>query len=977
MKETARSGAVFSGKRAHPAVWVGVLTLLGTGMLIFSLLAANRITTKYAPLTDAAMAIKYNIAVAHLWLEEAVTEGAAIDYAAYQHALSEAEKYAFALRSDHAHLGYHSVPPHKFSIEKETHAVLNSIEAFRSISEKRWRSRETSGINTEIDQRFDEVFSVLLNHSNQVVEAVRAAIRREVRRFQILHGLLIVLAFGAGGLVTAVLHMYEKQKRRHVEALQKSEENLAITLQSIGDAVIATDIEGFVVRMNPAAEKLTGWTSTEAEGLPVADVFCIVNAQTRKPVQNPVERVLREKVTVGLANHTVLLRRDGAEYQIADSAAPIMNSAENIEGVVLVFRDVTERYRQEERLRRSEVRYRRFFEKSKDAMLIIEQDRFVDCNEAAARMLGYENGRALRNVSPAEISPQRQLDGSLSRKKAEEMMRLARINGSHQFEWEHLRKDGRIIPVEVSLTAIESVDSMQLHTVWRDLSIRRQVEEERERMVRAIEQAAEIIVITDAEVTIQYVNPAFEKITGYSRDEVIGKNPRLLQSGKHPKEFYQSMWAVLSSGESWSGRLINRKKDGSLYTEEATISPVHDSRGQIVNYVAAKYDVSHEIELEQQLRQAQKMEAVGQMAGGVAHDFNNLLQVITGYAELLEMDLSKNDSAGSAVKEVITAAERGKTLVSQLLAFSRRQVMQPTDLNLNQVIESLLDMIASLIGESISLSFIPGNHLATVHADRGLMEQVLTNLCVNARDAMPEGGALTIETGNVLIDEGYAQTHAWAPAGRCVLISITDTGCGINKQTVERIFEPFFTTKEIGKGTGLGLSMVYGIVKQHRGQVNVYSEEGKGTVFKIYLPAVERRAGDIPPTVPERICGGNETILLAEDDKTVLKLTAMTLRSAGYTVLTAVDGEDAMIQFEQNKDQIDLVMLDVMMPRMGGKETLQKMKKIRPDLPHLFASGYSENAVHTGFIQNPELHLLSKPYRSEDLLRKIRQILDA
>jgi CheY-like chemotaxis protein len=303
--------------------------------------------------------------------------------------------------------------------------------------------------------------------------------------------------------------------------------------------------------------------------------------------------------------------------------------------------------------------------------------------------------------------------------------------------------------------------------------------------------------------------------------------------------------------------------------------------------------------------------------------------------------------------------------------------MQPTDLNLNTAIESLLDMIRCLVGENISLYFIPGSELATVHADRGLIEQVLTNLCLNACDAMPNGGKITIETGNVLMDEEYTKSHTWASPGRCVLLSVTGTGCGMDKETADRIFEPFFTTKEIGKGTGLGLSMAYGIIQQHHGQINVYSESGKGSVFKIYLPSVERRASDISHTALGRTIGGHETILLAEDDESVLKFTELSLRSAGYTVLTAMDGKEALHVFEMNIDQIDLVMLDVMMPRMGGKDAFEKMKQQRPDLPHLFASGYSGNAVHTGFIQDPELHLLGKPYRTEDLLRKIRKILDS
>ena len=387
-------------------------------------------------------------------------------------------------------------------------------------------------------------------------------------------------------------------------------------------------------------------------------------------------------------------------------------------------------------------------------------------------------------------------------------------------------------------------------------------------------------------------------------------------------------------------------------------------------------EVTSRQQMEVQLRQSQKMEAVGQMAGGIAHDFNNLLQIIGGYTELSEAETKLESSVGSSLQQISKATSRGKTLVKQLLAFSRRQVMDPVDMNLNEAIKSLPSLIQGLIGEHIKLEIIPGHGLGTVHADRGLMEQVLVNLCVNARDAMPEGGALTIETENVLIDGEYAQTHLWATEGRYVLLSVSDTGCGMDKETLDHIFEPFFTTKEVGRGTGLGLSMVYGIITQHEGQISAYSELEKGTIFKIYLPLVERRAVEVSSVVSRAASGGTETLLLAEDDEAVLRLAELALRTAGYTVLTAKNGEDAVRVFREHAEEIDMLVFDVVMPRMGGKEAMERILKKHPDLPHLFTSGYSKNAVHTNFIKNRGLHLLSKPYRTEALLRKIREVLE-
>ncbi len=539
-------------------------------------------------------------------------------------------------------------------------------------------------------------------------------------------------------------------------------------------------------------------------------------------------------------------------------------------------------------------------------------------------------------------------------------------------------KGGRDLYVDASLFPILNAQGELTNVVcqWVDITDRKHGEEERERLMLAIEQAVEIVIITDADAHIQYVNPAFEQVTGYSRAEVIGKNPRLLQSGQVAAGVYRKMWETITAGRPWIGYLVNKKKNGGIYTEEATISPVIGQDGRITNYVAAKRDVTRELELQAQLRQAQKMEAVGQMAGGIAHDFNNLLQVISGYAELVQMDIGKDHPLVPAIGEIGKAAHRGKGLINQLLAFSRRQVIKPVDLNLNALIEPVLNMLRGLIGENISLDYIPGHDLGTIHADRGLIEQVLMNLCANARDAMPDGGTLAIETGHVLLDGEFAETHTWAVPGRYVLLSVSDTGCGINPQTLDHIFEPFFSTKEVGKGTGLGLSTVFGIVQQHDGGINAVSEVGKGTVFKVYFPVVNRAVTEVSRPASNPVTGGTETILVAEDDEAVLKLAEHILMDAGYSVLIAKNGEEAIQVFEQHMDEIDMAMFDVIMPRMGGKQAMDHILKLRPGLPHLFASGYSENAVHTNFKKKRGLHLLSKPYQAETLLRKIREVLD-
>jgi len=379
-------------------------------------------------------------------------------------------------------------------------------------------------------------------------------------------------------------------------------------------------------------------------------------------------------------------------------------------------------------------------------------------------------------------------------------------------------------------------------------------------------------------------------------------------------------------------------------------------------------------EMQHQLLQSQKMEAIGQLAGGVAHDFNNMLQVIMGHAQMIA-DTSQDPDAVESVSEILEGARRASELTRQLLLFSRRQVMSLQTLDFNDLVENMLKMIRRLIGEHIRFEWLPGAGVGSVRADAGMMEQVLMNLCVNARDAMPQGGVLAIETMNVVIDSDYCATHAWARPGRFVLLSVTDTGEGMSREVLDRVFEPFFTTKEEGRGTGIGLATVYGIVKQHDGMICVYSEEGKGSLFKVYLPMTEQKAEKVGSRLEGAVVGGTETILLAEDDDLVRELARTILEKAGYTVLQAVDGQEAVSVFQSNPS-VDLLILDVIMPGLGGHDALDRIREIRPDVPALFSSGYSENAIHTNFVLHQGLALVQKPYSSEVLLRAVRKALD-
>jgi signal transduction histidine kinase/CheY-like chemotaxis protein len=387
-------------------------------------------------------------------------------------------------------------------------------------------------------------------------------------------------------------------------------------------------------------------------------------------------------------------------------------------------------------------------------------------------------------------------------------------------------------------------------------------------------------------------------------------------------------------------------------------------------------DITDKISLEKQLSRLQKLDTIGQLAGGIAHDFNNLLQVIKGYAQLVYSSLPQDNKERDSIAEICKAAETGASLTSQLLAFSRRQPLKLKYVNLNQLIQNSISMIGPLFPKNIDVDFMPGNELGVIHLDPVQMEQILMNLCLNARDAMPNGGLLSIETENIRLNGAYCKTHVEATPGHYVLLTVTDNGIGMDDETLTHIFEPFFSAKQKG-GTGLGLATVYGIVKQQHGMINVYSEKNKGTTFKIYFPVVEADASDIGTKLTEPlVLGKGECVLAADDDAAILRLLQNMLKKSGYEVITASDGEEALRKFKDNDGKIALLLLDVVMPKKGGVDVFNELKDKYPNLKVIFSSGYTDNVIHKEHILDDTVEFIPKPYSEEDLLRKIRSVLD-
>ena len=511
-----------------------------------------------------------------------------------------------------------------------------------------------------------------------------------------------------------------------------------------------------------------------------------------------------------------------------------------------------------------------------------------------------------------------------------------------------------------------------------EITERVQAEADRARLATAVEQSAETIVITDVAGTILYANPAFEKTTGYARSEAVGQNPRILQSGQQDAEFYRRMWSALKRGEVWRGHFVNRRKDGTAYEEEASISPVRDAAGQIVNYVAAKRDVTHVARLEDQLRQAQKMEAVGRLAGGVAHDFNNLLTGIMGYAELCLDEIAPGHPIRKWLGEIKVEVGRSADITRQLLAFARKQTVAPKVMDLNDAVAGMLNLMRRLIGENLQLAWLPGAELWPIRIDPSQVDQILANLCVNARDAIAGVGKITLATENVQLDSEFCSRRADGLPGDYVLLTVTDDGCGMDAETQAQIFEPFFTTKGLGKGTGLGLATVYGIVKQNGGFIYVCSEPDKGTAFRIYLPRVAAEAvaaAARPATEAPR--GSGESVMVVEDEKSLRELCGLFLGDLGYKVLTAETPGEALQMAGKCAAPIHLLLTDVVMPGMDGKQLARRLNALKPSVRVLFMSGYTADVIARDGALERGTAFLAKPFTRIELASKVHEVLNA
>jgi two-component system cell cycle sensor histidine kinase/response regulator CckA len=662
-------------------------------------------------------------------------------------------------------------------------------------------------------------------------------------------------------------------------------------------------------------------------------------------------------------------RKNGKIIDVLLSSTAI-DPADISKGTIFSALDITERKRAAKALKESEEKYRVIFESANIGLVIADFDGvIIDVNKAFSIIYGYSKKEALGMHATQLIHPD-------FHHVFADFMTSVKQNGSFAGETVDLKKDGTRMNIDVSGSIITVDDKPYMLALLRDITEWKLAQAEIIRLSQAVEQSPASIVITGLDGSIEYVNPKFSQITGYSFDEARGRNPNILKSGDTPPEEYKKMWEIIKSGKVWEGEFHNKTKDGKFFWEKATLAPIFDESGEIVNYLAVKKDITEQKALEAQLQQSQKMEAIGLLAGGVAHDFNNLLTIINGYSGIILSEVDRFHPVFEKVKQIMSAGERAASLTRQLLAFSRKQVLRPEVLGINQLVTGMESLLRRLIGEHIDLVMIYADHLKSVKADQGQIEQVIMNLVVNARDAMPNGGFLTIETKNIFLDEYHTAFHADMQSGDYVMMRISDTGMGMDKETCDQIFDPFFTTKEPGKGTGLGLSTVYGILRQSRGWIQVNSEIGKGAEFEVYLPAIEEINVTESPAKAVDSVRGAETVLVVEDEENVRNLAVLALTRLGYQVLQAENGVEGLEMIEKKPGVIRLVMTDVVMPQMGGPELAEKIIQKYPEIRLVFISGYTDKEIVDRRIHGKNIDFIQKPFSLHQLGQKVRDILD-
>ncbi len=754
------------------------------------------------------------------------------------------------------------------------------------------------------------------------------------------------------------------------DALKETKEKFRAIFDNATDGMLLADMENKRFHeANKTICRMLGYSLKEIKNMGVKDI----HPEQKLPyVIEQFERQAREEIS--LARDIPVRRKDGSVFYADINSSPITLAGK--EYLLGIFRDITERKQLEEALRVQSRRFEAFFENTITPLAFLDKDfNFIRVNKAYAdadeKEISYFPGRNHFDIYPSDAKI---LFEEVVRTKTPFQVFARPFIYTDHPEWGVTYWDWTLVPI---LDKNGEVEFLVFSLV--DVTKGKKTEE---LIINILESIDESFVVIDKDYKILSANKAYLSSVNRPIEEVMGRHCYELSHNVYKPCCEMGLGdcpvnLAFMTGEHHETVHTHHDKEGNPTYVETKAYPQKDSSGEVVSVIEIIVNITEKRKLEEQLRQAQKMEAIGQLTGGIAHDFNNILNTIIGYGSLMQTKMKEDDPFRVNVEQILESAERAADLTHSLLAFSRKQIMNLKPVDMNEVSNKMEKLLLRLIGEDIELKTILSGEKLTVMADSGQIEQVLMNLATNARDVMPKGGSLTISSELVEIDEGFVKAHGYGEPGRYALISVTDTGTGMDEETRKKIFEPFFTTKEVGKGTGLGLAMVYGIIKQHNGYINVYSEPGKGTTFRIYLPIIKAKIEEVrEPVSAAPLQGGTETILAAEDDAALRKLTRTVLEAYGYNVIMAEDGEDAVNKFKENKEKIQLCILDMIMPRKSGKEAYDEIRKIQPDIKVLFASGYTADKIHKEKMIEEGLEFILKPVSPKDLLKKVREMLD-
>jgi PAS domain S-box-containing protein len=745
--------------------------------------------------------------------------------------------------------------------------------------------------------------------------------------------------------------------------LRESEARFRTLVEHATDAFYLHDTGGTILDVNSQACDNLGYTRDELIGMSPTSFDVGIDTEALGQIS---ARLDSGEVVAFDTHHR---RKDGTAFPVEVRIRPFWEGGRRL--AVSLARNTSDRQRAREAL----TLFRSLVDHANDAIEVVDPHtgRFLDVNDKACRDHGYTRDEYLALTVP-------EIDPLMTMERWRELKEDVRTAGSRVIESQHRRQNGSTFAVEINLTYIR-LDRDYLLAVVRDVSERKHAEralvESHSLLHAVVEGTSDAVFVKDLEGRYLMINTAGARLLGRTVEDVVGRDDWTLFAPDTARAIVDHDRQVMAAGalQMFEERATAA---GVTRTYQATKGVYRDAQGQVIGLIGVSRDVTELKRLEEQFRQSQKMEAIGRLAGGIAHDFNNLLTVINGYGDLLSNQIRPGDPSRELLAEILKSAERATHLTRQLLAFSRKQVLQPQVVNLNALLSELRKLMVPLIREDIHLTFVPGSDLDLVKIDPAQFEQAIINLVVNARDAMPDGGRLLIETRNIDLEADDVRHRRDVRPGGYVLVAVTDSGQGIDPSTKTRIFEPFFTTKNPGQGTGLGLAMVYGFVTQSGGHVEVYSEVDHGTTFKVYLPRAEGgTAATASATAALKVPRGTETVLLVEDEDAVRNLSKFVLVSNGYSVLEARHGEEALTVAQQHEGAIQLLITDVVMPGMSGRQLAHTLRQLRPATRVLFMSGYTGESVLHDNVSNANLAFLQKPFSPIGLARKVREVLDA